>query len=208
MPGLLRAAALGSVAAGVVLVGYMPYAAGMDMLHFLRPYDHGAYQGGALMLLQMALHKIVGQTGSGGELSGNIMLAAGSSLILATVGAALILALRTRTEQDVVRHGLYLLFGYVLAVTALLRISYGVWIVALAVLVAPGVARSAALLFSASLMALDLFWVYAIRMMESGISVHREKALAALVAVGVPVSYLLAAAVRRRVPGWRRGVEA
>ncbi len=206
--GFLRAAALGIVAAGVVLVGYMPYAGGMDILHFLRPYDHGAYQGGALMILQMALHKIVGQTGAAGELSADIMLAAGTSLILVTVVAALILALRSRTDQDVARHGLYLLFGYVLAVTALLRVSYGVWIVALAVLVAPGVARTAALLFSASLMALDLFWVYAIRMMESGISVHREKALAALVAVGVPVSYLLAAALRRGAKGRRRGVEA
>jgi hypothetical protein len=194
--GLRRAVALGIVATGVVLVGYMPYAGGMDVLHFLRPYDHGAYQGGSLMLLQMALHKYVGEEGAAGERAGDLMLGAATAMMLATAAAALVLALRTRTEEDAARHGLYLLFGYVLAATALLRISYGVWIVALAALLAPGVVRGAALIFSLSLMALDVFWVYAIRMVDSGITVHREKAAAAVVAVGVPVSYLLAGLAR------------
>ncbi len=196
LAGLLRAAALALVAAAVVLVGYLPYAGGMDVLHFRRPYDHGSYQGGSLMVLQMTLHKIIGEQGAAGERVGDIMLATGTTLLVLTLVAALVLALRTRDEEGTARSGLYLLFGYVLAVTALLRISYGVWIVALAVLIAPGIARRAALAFSASLMALDVFWVYAIRMMGTGLPVHREQALAAVVAVGVPVSYLLAGAAR------------
>ena len=46
-------------------------------------------------------------------------------------------------------------------------------------------------------MSLEIYWVYAIRMMGSGVSTHREQALATLVAVGVPISYLLAGLVTR-----------
>jgi hypothetical protein len=195
--GLARAAALGGIALLVILVGYMPYMAGMDIFHFLRPYEHGAYQGGALMVLQTVLHKVIGQGGLAGEKVGDLMLATSSSLALLTAVGALILAVRIRREEDVPRYGLYVLMAYVLAATALLRISYGVWIVALAALILPGRIRTAAFILSATFMSLEIYWVYAIRMMGSGVSTHREQALATLVAVGVPISYLLAGLVTR-----------
>ncbi|HXI04490.1 MAG TPA: hypothetical protein VNI57_15055, partial [Candidatus Saccharimonadales bacterium] len=196
--GLVRAIGLAFVALGVALVGYMPYASGMDFFNFLRPYNHGSYQGGTLMLLNMVLHKFMGETGLGGERAGDIMLLTGTVLALLTLALALLLAFRTRNEQDVARNGLIVLFGYILVVTALLRVSYGVWIVSLAVLVAPGLLRRSALIFSASVMTLDIFWVFAIRSMGSGAPVYREQALSAVVAVGVPISYLLAGVARKK----------
>ena len=201
--GLGRAVGLTAVAGFVGIAGYLPYAGGMDLLQFLRPYDHGAYQGSTLMVLHMALQKLLGEQGAAGERVGDLMLWTGTGLALLTVLAVLLLALRTRTEEDVPRHGLWLLFGYLLFVTALLRVSYGVWIVGLAVIVAPGLVRNAALIFSATVTALEIYWVYAIGSLGSGISLHREQALATLVAVGVPISYLLAGALRAR--GGRSG---
>ena len=198
MSGLVWAAGLTLVAVLVGLVGYMPYLEGMDFFQFLRPYNHGEYQGSSLMVLQMALQKIIGEKGLQGELVADIMLWTGTALALLTVLFVVVLSVKSRTEEDVPRNGLYLLLGYLLVATALLRVSYGVWIVALAVLVAPGLARRTALVFSASLMSLDLFWVYAIRMMGTGISLHREQAAATLVAVLIPISYLLAGMLRRK----------
>lgn len=194
--GWLRAGALAGVSLLVGLVGYMPYADGMDLLQFLRPYDHGAYQGGTLMILHMALQKIIGEAGSAGELVVDTMFWTGSGLALLTALLAVMLALRTRSEEDVPRNGLILFLFYLLAAAALLRVSYGVWIVALAALTAPGMARRAGLLLSGSLMSLEIFWVYAIKTLGSGVSFHREQALATLVAVLVPISYLLAGALR------------
>lgn len=196
--GLLRAAALAVIAVLVGLVGYMPYADGMDFLQFLRPYDHGAYQGGSLMVLHMALQKFIGEAGSAGELVADTMFWTGSGLAALTALLAVLLAYRTGREEDVPRHGLFVLLFYLLAAAALLRVSYGVWIVALAVLVAPGAARRAGLLLSASLMSLEIFYVYAIKALPTGVSYHREQAAATLVAVLVPISYLLARTLRSR----------
>jgi len=50
------------------------------------------------------------------------------------------------------------LLPYLLGATALLRVSYGVWIVSLAALLGAGPLRRAALLFSATIFSLDLYW--------------------------------------------------
>jgi hypothetical protein len=207
LAGVARAAGLAAVGALVGLVGYLPYMQGIDFFSFLRPYSHGSYQGSSLMILHMILQKIVGEGGAAGERVADIMLSTGSGLALLTVLFVIVLAFRTRTEKDVPRHGLYLMLAYLLVVTALLRVSYGIWVVPLAVLVMPGFARGAALVFSASLMSLDVFWVYAIRSMESGVSLHREQAVATLVAVLAPISYLLAGVLHRRARAGRQGGE-
>lgn len=198
--GLGRAALLAILAAAVLLVGYMPYMAGMDLLHFLRPYEHAAYQGGALMLLDQFVKWQIGADPRGiyPESVADIMLVASTMLAAVLAAFGVILLLRVRELPRVPQYGLYVLLFYLLAAAALLRVSYGVWIVALAALVPPGLVRRVAFLTSATLLSLEVFWVYAIRMAPTGISLHREQAFATLVAVGVPIAYLLAGSVRAR----------
>lgn len=198
--GLGRAGLLAILAAAVLLVGYMPYMAGMDLLHFLRPYEHAAYQGGSLMLLDQFVKWRTGADARGvyPESVADIMLMASTMLAAVLAASGVVFLLRARELPRVPRYGLYVLLFYLLAATALLRVSYGVWIVALAAIVPSGLARRVAFLTSATLFALEIFWVYAIRMAPTGLSVHREQALATLVAVGVPIAYLLAGSVRAR----------
>lgn len=200
--GPWRACILALAAVAVLLVGYLPYIAGMNVLYFLRPYQHGAYQGSALMLLDMVVKKIFPADARGvyPEAVADIMQGAGGLLLLGLALAGLVLLFRLRREEDLPRYALGVLLAYLLVATALLRTSYGVWIVPLAALAAPGPARRTAFVASATLLSLELYWVYAIRLAAAAepIEIHRERALATLVAVGVPISYLLAGFVRRR----------
>ena len=77
------------------------------------------------MVLQMALQKIIGEKGLQGERVADIMLLIGSTMALLTVLFVVILCLRSRTEEDVPRNGLYLLLGYLLVATALLVAAGG-----------------------------------------------------------------------------------
>jgi hypothetical protein len=194
--GLKRAIFLAGLAAAVFVAGYLPYAGGMNAAMLLRPYEHGHYQGGALMILDMALKKIAG-TGETHAWVGAAMKGTGLALTLILAAWSALLLWRTRRLEQVPGNALRILLGYLLVVAPLLRVSYGVWIVALAALVRPGPLRRAALLFSASLMALEVYWVYAVRMLGEGVTIHREQAAATLVALGVPISYLLAVRIRR-----------
>lgn len=204
--GLGAAAGLALVAAAVVALGFLPYVRGMDPLAVLRPYQMGHYQGGILMVLGMAASRAFP--------SGSAELSEMASRLLGLVSLALTallalwsarLALRARRDEDVARSGLMILMPYLLVVTALLRVSYGVWIVAVAALLAAGALRRAALLLSASLGALEVYWVYAIRMTGTVPSLHREQAVATLVAVGIPISYLLAVRLSARAREVRAG---
>jgi len=211
--GPARAILIALASAAVFLVGYMPYVAGMNVLYFLRPYQHGAYQGSSLMILDMIVKKIIPADARGvyPERVADIMQGTSGLLMLALALSGLVLLFRMRKEEDLPRYALGVLLAYLLVATALLRTSYGVWIVPLAVLTAPGPLRRAALVTSATLLSLELYWVYAIRMAASAaetgaaISMHRERAAATLVAVGVPISYLLADFVRRRFRGTSAG---
>jgi hypothetical protein len=206
LAGLGRVVILGALALAVFLLGYQPYVSGMDILHFLRPYEHGAYQGSALMLLDQAVKKLIPADSRGiyPEAVADIMLGASTTIAVLMALAGLVLLFRTRREEDVPRSGLYMLLAYLLVGTALLRVSYGVWIVALAALTLPGLARGTALVASGSLNALEIFWVYSILMAGAGVSIHREKALATLVAVGLPIAYLLAGFIRPLLTRMRR----
>lgn len=195
--GLKRAIGLGALAAAVFVAGYLPYAGGIDTAMLLRPYEHGHYQGGALMILDMALKKVAG-TEEPPAWVGASMKGTGLALTLMLAAWAALLMWRTRRLEEVPGNALRILLGYLLVVAPLLRVSYGVWIVALAALTRAGPLRRAALLFSVSLMALEVYWVYAVRMLGGGVSIHREQAVATLVALGVPISYLLAVQIRRR----------
>ncbi len=198
--GLARAALLALIAAAVLVIGYLPYAAGMDLLHFLRPYQMGNYQGGALMVVSLIVDKLMGAgaPGAASEAAADLMRSISAALTLLLALWGVILLVRVRSDEEIPRFGLYVLMAYLLGATALLRVSYGVWIVTLAALSRPALIRRAAVLFSATLLALEVYWVYAIRMMGTGVSHHRVQAAATVVAVGVPILYLLAGFVRRR----------
>lgn len=208
--GLRRTAILAGAAALVIVLGYLPYAAGMDLLHVLRPYAHGSYQGSALMLLNMAGGRLVfGGDGATPAQAAFMAWAAGAAAILVAVLGVLLL-LGTRREEDVPGAALAILLAYLLGATALLRISYGTWLVGLAALAAAGAARRAALIFSASLFALDLYWVVAVRSAAGGgvgAPLHRLQAAAAAVALGAPLLYLLTRFLRRTRGGAPRGGE-
>jgi hypothetical protein len=196
--GWTRAALLAAIAAAVFVIGYMPYASGMDLLHFLRPYQHGSYQGSALMVLDMILEKAMGPGIAALAMKGSVMRFTGAILAAGLAASTIVLLLRIRDLDQVPSSSLIVLFTYLLAVTALLRLSYGVWLVALAALPVGEVLRRAALLFSGSLFALDIYWVYAIRSPGGAADLHRERAMATLVALAVPSLYLLARRVRGR----------
>lgn len=198
--GLLRASGLAAAAGAVFVLGFLPYLRGMDLLAFLRPYQMGHYQGGLLMVLSMAASRAYPSSAPGvlSEPAGRI-LALASGALTALLGLwSLRLLWRVRRVEDLPRAGALVLLPYLLFVTALLRVSYGVWIVTLAALLGPGLLRRAALIFSASLFALDLYWVYAIRTTAAA-QLHRVQAAATLVAVGAPVLYLLAVLIAKRM---------
>jgi hypothetical protein len=196
-----RAILLGILAIVVFVSGYLPYASGMDLFHFLRPYQHGAYQGSSLMLLDIAVKKVVGldERGVYPDHVGDVMLWSSGALMAALALTGLVLFFRIKKEEQIPQYTLFVLLGYILAATALLRVSYGVWLLPLAVLATSGPIRRAAFLATGTLMALEVYWVYAIRALGTDISAHRERMLATLVAVGVPIAYLLADALRRRL---------
>ncbi|HZE89249.1 MAG TPA: hypothetical protein VE404_06860 [Verrucomicrobiae bacterium] len=206
LKGFAAASGLALVAAAIAALGFLPYLRGMDPLAILRPYQMGHYQGGVLMVLSMAASRVFP--------SGSAELSASASRLLGAVSLGLtallalwagLLALRARRDEDVARSGLLILLPYLLVVTALLRVSYGVWLVAVAALLAAGPSRRAALLFSASLGALEIYWVYAIRMTGEVPSLHREQAAATVVAVAIPISYLLAVRLSARARRVRAG---
>jgi hypothetical protein len=196
---LLRAGSLALIAGAVVVLGFLPYARGMDLLGILRPYQMGHYQGGLLMVLSMAASRFFPSANAEAlsETASRIMGLASGALTLLLALWSLRVLLRVRRDADVPGSGLLVLLPYLLGVTALLRISYGVWLVPLAALLAPGPLRRASLLFSSSLFALELYWVYALRMPGGVTSLHRVQASATLVAVGVPILYLLAVWITR-----------
>jgi len=194
------AAAVAAIAAAVFVLGYLPYLRGMDPLSLLRPYQMGHYQGGSLMVASMAASRLwpSGVAGTLSATASGAMKALSLGLTILLAGWSIAVVSRARREEDLPGAGLKVLFPYLLLVTPLLRVSYGTWIVALASLLAAGPLRRAALLFSASLGALNLYWVFSIRMASSTLPLHRFQAAATLVAVGVPILYLLANLWRRR----------
>ena len=202
--GWLRAAVLAVAALAVLLLGFLPYGRGIDPLQILRPYQHGFFDGGTLMLLEAVLKKAMPADAQGihPRLLSDLMTAASQvALGLLAVGGTILLA-RIRRVEEIPRLGLYVLLAYLLGATAILHMSYGVWLVPLAVLVPRGIARRSVFVFSATLFALEIYYVYAIRVPGGAPSVHLQHAAAVLVAVGVPISYLLAGSIR----GWRRGL--
>lgn len=196
--GWIRVGALAAIAAAVFAIGYMPYVSGMDLLHFLRPYQHGSYQGSAMMVLDMILKKAMGSGVPALAAEGSVMRVTGALLAGGLAALTLVLLARIRDLRQVPSASLVVLFTYLLAVTALLRVSYAVWLVALAALPVGKALRRAVVLFSGSLFALDVYYVYAIRSAGDAADLHRGRAIATLVALGVPSLYLLARRIRGR----------
>jgi len=189
--GIRKAATVIGVCAVLAVLAYAPYMSGFQAAHFLRPYEHSSYQGGLMMLLEIALSSVLGTERGPGTPVGNGMLL---FTIIAALGLGTWLVRAcvrsTTTLPDTVEAGTRLLFYYLLFVTALLRVSYVVWIVGLAALAASVPLRRVVALFSASVLALEIFWVHRIALAPVAPEVS-TRFLATAVAVGVPILYLL-----------------
>lgn len=190
--GWAAAAKLAVVGALVAVVAYLPYLSGFDAGHFLRPYEHSSYQGGLMMGLEMALSQLIG----GGTDPGSPVAAAMKWISLAAAALLVVWYLvrlaKTRTLlQAAEASGAFLLY-YLLGVTALLRTSYLVWIVGLLAVAGSAALRRVGAVFTASVLALEVFWVYRLLADPASGSLNVERFLATLVAVGVPILYLLA----------------
>jgi len=189
--GVRKAALLVAVCAALAGLAYAPYLSGFHAGHFLRPYEHSSYQGGLMMMIEIALSSVLGSEGGPGSPVATGMLA--FTLVAALgLGAWLLRACfrSTATLPAAIEAGTGLLFYYLLFVTALLRVSYVVWIVGLAALVASVPLRRAIALFSATVLSLEVFWLYRIALAPEPPGV-KERFLGSAVAVGVPILYLL-----------------
>ena len=189
--GPRRAVLFVAICAGVALLAYAPYLSGFNAAHFMRPYEHSSYQGGAMMLAEMMLGKLFPGPNVAGSLLAKSLLAL-SALAALALGVWYLRALwRVRGLRDATESGVRLLLLYLLFVTALLRTSYVVWIVGLAAVIASVTLRRAVAIFSCSVLALEVVWIYRLLLPSPAPSVSLFRFLATVVAVGVPILYLL-----------------
>ncbi len=197
--GIRKAATLVGACVVLAVLAYAPYLSGFHAGHFLRPYEHSSYQGGLMMLLEIALSSLLGtERGPGTPVGGGMLV----FTVIAAIGLGAWLlgacVRSTRTLPDTVEAGTRLLFYYLLFVTALLRVSYVVWIVGLAAVVASVTLRRAIALFSATVLALEVYWIHRIALEPVSPDV-KVRFAATAVAVGVPILYLL---LRHRRGPW------
>lgn len=189
--GARRAAIFVGVCAAVSVLAYGPYLGGFNAAQFLRPYEHSSYQGSLMMLVEMLLgHFIFGANTPG---SPQAYLLLGLSLAAAAaLGVWFIRACaKTVTLRDVVENGTRLLLLYLLLVTALLRTSYVVWVVGLAAVAASVTLRRAVAVFSCTGLSLQVVWVWRLVQPVPGSQANPQRFAATVVAVGVPILYLL-----------------
>ena len=182
----------------VALVAYAPYLTGFDPGHFLRPYEHSSYQGGSMMLAEMLLVRLMGEENLPGSAVARVMVGLSQIAALA-LGAWFLRALwRVRSLEEVIEGSTRLLLYYLLLVTALLRTSYLVWIVGTAALVACVPLRRAVVIFSVSVLTLEVFWIYKMELQGAAPAYDLWRFAASSVAVGAPILYLLS-----RFKPWR-----
>lgn len=112
--------------------------------------------------------------------------------------------LRVRTLRDAVQSSTRLLLLYLLLVTALLRTSYVIWIVGLAALVAAVPLRRAVAIFSCTVMALEVLWVWRLLLGQPAPPISFQRFAASAVAVGPPILYLLLHSRRLSFARWAR----
>ena len=189
--GLRRALLFVSACAAVAALAYAPYLSGFSATHFLRPYEHSSYQGSFLMLVEMILGQIIPGANVAGSPLANALLAV-SALAAAALGIWYLRAcFLVETLAESAEAGTRLLFFYLLFVTALLRTSYVVWVLGLAATLAVVPLRRAVALFSGSVLALEVLWVYRLQLPAPSPPVSLERFAATAVALGVPILYLL-----------------
>jgi len=189
--GLNRAVLFVAICAGVAVLAYAPYLSGFNPAHFMRPYEHSTYQGGMMMLAEMSLGKVFPGPNVAGSSYAQALLAV-SAVAALGLGIWLLRALaRTRNLYDATESGTRLLLYYLLFVTAMLRTSYVVWIVGLAAVIASVPLRRAVALFSCSVLALEVIWIYRLLLPQPAPPVNVARFLASAVAVGIPILYLL-----------------
>ena len=143
------------------------------------------------MMVEMVVSNVAGSPSlPGSPVAGALLVV--SLFAAAAVGAWFLRACwKTRTLMDAVEAGARLLLLYLLLVTALLRTSYLVWVVGLAAVVASIALRRAVAVFSCSVMALEVVWVWRLLLPEPPPSQNAQRFVASAVAVGVPILYLL-----------------
>ena len=189
--GKQKTAVFLAICAVVAGVAYAPYFSGFQPAHFLRPYEHSSYQGSLMMMVEL----VVGQVIPGANEPGSPLA---SVLLVISIVAAACFALwfirawvRTQTLRDSVENGGWALLLYLLFVTALLRTSYLVWIVGLAALAACATLRRTVALFSLTVLALEVLWVWRILLPAPPPGINAQRFAASAVALGVPILYLL-----------------
>jgi len=189
--GPRRALLFAGICAGVALLAYAPYLSGFNAAHFLRPYEHSSYQGGMMMLAEMSLGRLLPGPNEAGSPLARALL--GLSAVAALgLGVWYLRALwKVRDLRGATESGTRLLLFYLLFVTALLRTSYVVWIVGLAAVIASVPLRRAVALFSCSVLALEVIWIYRLLLPQPAPPVNVARFLASAVAVGIPILYLL-----------------
>lgn len=189
--GTKRAVLFVAACAVVAALAYGPYLAGFGAANLLRPYEHGSYQGGLMMMVEMTVSKLSGGASEPG--SGVARALVGITLVGAgCLGAWFLYACwRTVTLRDSVDTGTRLVLLYFLLLTALLRTSYLVWLVGLAALVASVTLRRAVAIFSCTVMSLEVLWVWRLLLPDPPPPQNLQRFASAAVAVGVPILYLL-----------------
>lgn len=190
--GTAAALKLAGTAALIAALAYAPYLSGFEAGHFLRPYEHASYQGGLMMGVEMVLSQTLG---GGTDPGSRVASAMGVISLMAAAGLGLWYLRRlllTRTLLDATESSARLLLYYLLGVTALLRTSYLVWIVGLAAVAAAVPIRRTIAIFTATVLALEVFWFHRLLSPPEAGSINAARFLATAVAVGVPILYLLA----------------
>jgi len=179
------------VCAAVAALAYGPYLSGFQPGHFLRPYEHSSYQGGLMMMVEMVVSHAMGSASTPGSPVARVLL--GVSLVAAAALGVWFLRVcwKTVTLRDAVENGTRLLLLYLLLITALLRTSYLVWLVGLAAAGASVVLRRAVAVFSCTVMALEVLWVWRLMLPDPPPPQNLQRFAASAVAVGVPILYLL-----------------
>jgi hypothetical protein len=189
--GARRALLFVLVCAAVTVLAYAPYLSGFSATHFLRPYEHSSYQGSLMMMIEMILGQVIPGENVAGSTLARALLAV-SAVAAAALGLWFLRAAwRVETLMEAVEMGTRLLLFYLLFLTALLRTSYVVWILGLAAVVSAVPLRRTVAIFSCTVLALEVLWIYRLLLPSPPPSISVPRFAATAVALGVPILYLL-----------------